>query len=158
MHSLDRKYKLNLHISAATPNAKLFLIKNIHTIKNLGMSAETLIADNVKNKYPYLNDIHLQSFVNIVPFIIIGINNPNLIVSFNVREGNWNQPIATKTRLGWTLFGGDISKTKSLHIHKCECDIQIMSLLKIILQMKIWAFYCQNVLECLTMMNVPLIY
>lgn len=78
--------------------------------------------DKIKNKYYYLKDIPLDGYNNVVPSMIIGVNNPNLISSLKVREGSWHQPVATKTRLGWTLFGVGSKASGKLNFHRCNCD------------------------------------
>ncbi|XP_073821452.1 uncharacterized protein [Musca autumnalis] len=51
-------------------------------------------------------------------------DNWKLAVPLKIREGLWNQPIATKTRLGWTIQGpNDCYRPGSwLNIHHCDCQ------------------------------------
>ncbi|XP_073821397.1 uncharacterized protein [Musca autumnalis] len=51
-------------------------------------------------------------------------DNWKLAVPLKIREGLWNQPIATKTRLGWTIQGpNDCYRQGSwLNIHHCDCE------------------------------------
>ena len=46
--------------------------------------------------------------------ILIGGNVPKACVSWDVREGLDNQPLAVKTSFGWTLFG-------SAEVKKANC-------------------------------------
>lgn len=118
----DDSRRLNLQISAAKPNSKVYPLSNVYIVKNLNLSNETMNAVNVKSKYTYLQNIPLESYENVTPSMIIGVNNPNLISSMRVREGGWHQPVASKTRLGWTLFGGGSAAPGKLNFHKCNCD------------------------------------
>ncbi|XP_075170238.1 uncharacterized protein LOC142242552 [Haematobia irritans] len=122
----DSSRKFDLKISSTHKNAKIFPIKNVHTVKNLNLAAESINVENIKEKYSYLRDIPLIGYANAVPSMIIGVNNPNLIASMKVREGGWNQPVASKTRLGWTIFGGTQKRVFNLNIHKCVCGSDII--------------------------------
>lgn len=117
----DSSKIFDLQISSTKTGSKVYPIKNVHTVKNLNLSTETMVVHDVKGKYPYLEDIPIEGYENVVPSMIIGINNPNLISSLKIREGKWNQPVASKTRLGWTLFGGS-SMTGKLNLHMCTCS------------------------------------
>ncbi|KAL7742127.1 hypothetical protein ACLKA6_018370 [Drosophila palustris] len=122
--------RLNLKISKQCQGAKVFQLKDVHTVKSLGMSAETMEAEKTKMLYPHLKGLPLPSYVKVVPQIIIGVNNPNLISSLKIREGKWQQPIAAKTRLGWTVYGGSRRSEGRLHLHKCQCDQDLHELVK----------------------------
>ena len=56
--------------------------------------------------------------------ILIGANNWKLAVPIKICEGNWQQPIVTKTRFGWTIQGGKINNSTQhmLNIHTCACQ------------------------------------
>ncbi|KAI8116323.1 hypothetical protein CVS40_11600 [Lucilia cuprina] len=50
--------------------------------------------------------------------------NWKLAVPIKVREESWQQPIATKTHLGWTIQGGKTNSSTQhmLNIHTCVCQ------------------------------------
>nr|XP_044248645.1 uncharacterized protein LOC108069676 [Drosophila takahashii] len=122
--------RLDLRISGTSQNSKVFNISNVHTVASLGMTAETMIAEDVKRKYRHLKGIPIKSYKQVVPKMIIGVNNPNLISSLKVREGKWNQPVAAKTRLGWTVYGGSRQRGNRFNFHKCECDSDLHEMVK----------------------------
>ncbi|XP_073839144.1 uncharacterized protein [Musca autumnalis] len=126
----DASRKFDLKISAKH-SSTIYPLKNVHTVKSLNLSPETLLLSDIKQKYPYLADIPLEEYESAVPSMIIGINNPNLISYSKTREGKWHQPVAAKTRLGWTLFGGS-SMVKTLNLHSCACtkDEQLHEVVK----------------------------
>jgi hypothetical protein len=45
---------------------------------------------------------------------LIGVGHSKLGLPFCVRQSTWNQPVATKTRLGWIVHGKD-SKQRAQH-------------------------------------------
>ncbi|XP_058827897.1 uncharacterized protein LOC131687827 [Topomyia yanbarensis] len=57
-------------------------------------------------EYPHLRGIPIESYINVQPRILIGIDNANLTFPLKGREGKMYEPIATKTRLGWIIHGG----------------------------------------------------
>lgn len=77
----------------------------------------------IVKEYPYLKGIPIKSYFNEKPTVLIGANNWNIAVPLRIREGRWNQPIATKTRIGWLIQGpSHTSQNKAwLNIHGCDC-------------------------------------
>ncbi|XP_068150185.1 uncharacterized protein [Drosophila tropicalis] len=122
--------QLNLKISKQGLGNKLFKVNEVCTVKSIGLSAETMIADRIKQRYPHLKNLPIPSFINAMPQMIIGSNNPNLIASLKVREGKWQQPIAAKTRLGWTIYGGSGRSGGGLNLHRCQCDLDLHEMVK----------------------------
>ncbi|XP_068139969.1 uncharacterized protein [Drosophila tropicalis] len=120
----------NLKISKQGLGNKLFKVNEVCTVKSIGLSAETMIADRIKQRYPHLKNLPIPSFINAMPQMIIGSNNPNLIASLKVREGKWQQPIAAKTRLGWTIYGGSGRSGGGLNLHRCQCDLDLHEMVK----------------------------
>ncbi|XP_075150728.1 uncharacterized protein LOC142224831 [Haematobia irritans] len=118
----DSSQRFSLNISSALPNSKIYPINNVYTVRNMNLSPETMFVRDIKNAYPHLKDVPLQDFSNVIPSMIIGVNNPNLISSLKTIEGDWHQPVATKTRLGWTIFGGGSKIFGRLNFHKCGCE------------------------------------
>lgn len=59
-----------------------------------------------------------------MPRILIGLNNWQVGVPLKIREGDSGEPIATKTRLGWTIYGSCSTENSSTfeHFHTCECQ------------------------------------
>ncbi|KAL7725042.1 hypothetical protein ACLKA6_000923 [Drosophila palustris] len=51
--------RLNLKISKQCQGAKVFQLKEVHTVKSLGMSAETMEAEKTKMLYPHLKGLPL---------------------------------------------------------------------------------------------------
>ncbi|XP_065356442.1 uncharacterized protein LOC135950842 [Calliphora vicina] len=92
---------------------------------NSSINFDDIVKDNT-----YLKGLPIQSYTNAKPMVLIGLNNWRLAVPLKIREGGRTQPIATKTRLGWTLqgSGADLNTFSTLNIHTCECDTQYRNL------------------------------
>ncbi|XP_062702256.1 uncharacterized protein LOC134285477 [Aedes albopictus] len=102
-------------------------LNDIRTVKELTLPEQSLNYDELCQRYRYLQGLPIVSYEKAVPRLLIGVNNANLTVPLQVREGRQSEPIAVKTRLGWCIFGGSPKdsthfKTHSLNLHACECE------------------------------------
>ncbi|XP_055528101.1 uncharacterized protein LOC129728164 [Wyeomyia smithii] len=100
-----------------------FALENVRTVRNLGLPSQTLDYNNLSKVFPYLRGLPIESYTNVSPQIIIGLEHARLLTSLKVREGDGCGPIATKTRLGWCLFGRNSpmdTVVEQLHVHAEE--------------------------------------
>ncbi|XP_073821661.1 uncharacterized protein [Musca autumnalis] len=121
--SEDDSVKINIEVSGVKGDSR-FMLHDVRTVKNLELPKQTLNFEDVVKYNPHLKGLPVESYVNAKPTILIGVNNWRVAVPMKIREGGYNQFIATKTRLGWTLQGSgkDVGKIASLNIHTCECE------------------------------------
>ncbi|XP_017468636.1 PREDICTED: uncharacterized protein LOC108360729 [Rhagoletis zephyria] len=120
----DDSQVLDLKISGADAK-KRYVIKDVHTVRKLELPTQTLDARGLQTKYTYLKGLPLPSYINAVPKLLIGLNNSRLGLSLRSREGSDNEPVAEKTRMGWTLKGvtGKQQQRSGYHaFHTCDCD------------------------------------
>ncbi|XP_037828693.1 uncharacterized protein LOC119616432 [Lucilia sericata] len=127
----DDSVKATITISSVTNN-KQFKLNAVHTVNNLGLSPQTIDADEISRRYPYLSKLPIQSYSNAIPAILIGADNWKLAVPLKIREGSWNQPIASKTRLGWALQGNRMKDTDEfrINVHFCDCQKRLHDMVK----------------------------
>lgn len=108
-------------------NNKSYCLTNIRTVENLDLPNQSITFDKLRLKYPYLRDLPIESYENAIPRILIGLNNWHVGVPLKIREGEKGGPIATKSRIGWTVYGTCIDENKSKgkleHFHTCECEL-----------------------------------
>ncbi|XP_058816851.1 uncharacterized protein LOC131680146 [Topomyia yanbarensis] len=103
-------------------SAKQFTIDDIRTVKELTLPEQSLDCGELAQRYRYLQGLPIVSYANAVPRLLIGVNNVNLTVPLQVKEGKKSDPVAVKTRLGWCIFGGSGKEgTHSLNYHACKC-------------------------------------
>ncbi|XP_065365528.1 uncharacterized protein LOC135958553 [Calliphora vicina] len=121
--------KINIEVSSIKNDSR-FTLYDVHTVNNLGLPIQSINFDDIVKDNTYLKGLPIQSYTNAKPMVLIGLNNWRLAVPLKIREGGRTQPIATKTRLGWTLQGSgtDLNKFSTLNIHTCECDTQYRNL------------------------------
>lgn len=77
--------------------------------------------------------VPITPYENAVPKMIIGLNYSKLMVSFHTIEGDWNQPIVCRTRLGWVVQGPNdkeisLTRTNKISLNMCECQLSDKSL------------------------------
>ncbi|XP_055633071.1 uncharacterized protein LOC129773484 [Toxorhynchites rutilus septentrionalis] len=112
---------IQLKISGRGIN-KQFLLKNVHTIRNLNLPTQTLKCSDMQNQFQHLRGLPVADYHNVVPSLLIGLNNTHLIINFKVREGRSIEPVAAKTRLGWSIHGSVRDPENSYehrHVHLC---------------------------------------
>ena len=73
-----------------------------------------------------MRHLPIDMYNNATPKILIGIDNRQLGVPLKIKEGYWNDPVATKTRLGWVIHGEQkgqpVNHHSVHHFHMCECQ------------------------------------
>ncbi|XP_062557202.1 uncharacterized protein LOC134222066 [Armigeres subalbatus] len=82
-----------------------FQLENVRTVRELGLPTQSLNYSELSKIYPHLQCLPVKSFENAKPGMIIGIEHVHLLTSLKIREGSRNEPVATKTRLGWCIYG-----------------------------------------------------
>ncbi|XP_065080890.1 uncharacterized protein LOC135703571 [Ochlerotatus camptorhynchus] len=84
--------------------------------------------EEIAQQYPHCRNLPIGSYTNVRPQILIGLKHASVGLVLKSKEGSLEQPIAVKTRLGWTICGGcDTSNTSNfVHytFHACECSHQ----------------------------------
>ncbi|XP_055623761.1 uncharacterized protein LOC129767164 [Toxorhynchites rutilus septentrionalis] len=121
--------KLDLEISGTGEVQKKYRITGAHTVASLDLFHQTVDMQKLSDQYPYLQGIPIESYKNVQPRLLIGIDNANLTFPLKGREGKMHEPIATKTRLGWIIHGGSetIDALVGYHRHSvqpCPCSEQ----------------------------------
>ena len=123
IRSEDDSVKTNMEVSGDQRDDK-FTLYDVHTVRNLALPIQSLDMNDVIRNHSHLRGLPIKSYTNAKPLILIGLNNWRVAVPIKVKEGGRHEPIATKTRLGWTLQGSgpNLDSFASLNIHFCECE------------------------------------
>lgn len=117
----EKSQRVEVKISGQNSNNDVFILRNVRTVDDLNLPRQSCNVNDIKQQYPYLQNIDIQGYTDIIPEILIGINHWQLGIPLQTREGRWNQPVATLTRLGWIVFGGsthESSRIASLNVHE----------------------------------------
>ncbi|XP_055918648.1 uncharacterized protein LOC129950751 [Eupeodes corollae] len=110
--------KVSMVISGVYEGAKEFEIPVAHTIKELGLPRQTLKYDDLARVHPHLRGLPVNSYIQEQPRIMIGLSDWHLAVPSRTRLAEWNDPVATKCKLGWSVFGSSSSsKSQNINYH-----------------------------------------
>ncbi|XP_065075705.1 uncharacterized protein LOC135699384 [Ochlerotatus camptorhynchus] len=123
---------LALKISGTHGAKQIFELPEVHTVRDLSLPKQSMLVSQLTTKYNYLTGLPLESYDRVSPRILIGMNNCRLGHALRSIEGGENEPIVSKTRLGWLVYGrcemasgastADYSGYHSFHICPCVKD------------------------------------
>ncbi|XP_062704459.1 uncharacterized protein LOC134286801 [Aedes albopictus] len=117
-----KSQRIRLEISGEGKN-ELFSLHDARTVSSLNLPKQTLNYGDLARKYTYLRGLPVTSYEAAVPGILIGSNNASLTATLSLREGQLDDPLASKTRLGWSVYGyfAEGEKATNFTLHVCEC-------------------------------------
>ncbi|XP_055632467.1 uncharacterized protein LOC129772957 [Toxorhynchites rutilus septentrionalis] len=122
--------KLAVDISGVH-DMRTYWIPKVHTVDSLALPQQTLAMEELARHFHHLTALPADSYRNVRPRILIGMDNCRLGHALDSREGRKDEPIAAKTRLGWIVFGPcsiESQTTTSLvahhSLHVCPCTEQ----------------------------------
>ncbi|XP_062554097.1 uncharacterized protein LOC134219387 [Armigeres subalbatus] len=95
---------VQFEISAAGKNRR-HLLQYVRTVESLDLPVQSLEYDDLSRKFDYLKGLPVDSYSTAAPRILIGVDNAKLLLTLKKREGKYCEPVAAKTRLGWTIYG-----------------------------------------------------
>ncbi|XP_058128695.1 uncharacterized protein LOC131292964 [Anopheles ziemanni] len=122
----DESVEVKMTISGVHPSAKIFELAKVHTVRSLSLSEQSACMEELAKRFEHLKGLPIASYDKAVPRILIGIDNGHLGISLKSKEGRVGEPMAEKTRLGWTVFGPALpSTTPPMHslYHICSCEV-----------------------------------
>ncbi|XP_055522671.1 uncharacterized protein LOC129716855 [Wyeomyia smithii] len=120
---------LALKISGIKDTSEVFELPEVHTVQDLSLPKQSVSVSQMVAKFSYLKGLPLEFYENVSPRILIGMNNCRLGSALKSVEGGRNEPMASKTRLGWIVYGlcpMELSRKDSGHngyhsFHICPC-------------------------------------
>ncbi|XP_055633231.1 uncharacterized protein LOC129773617 [Toxorhynchites rutilus septentrionalis] len=96
--------RIHLTIAARETQEK-FVIQNVHTVDNLKLPVQTLRFEEIADKYRHLQGIPMMDYDQATPMILIGLKHIHLFAPLESRIGRPGEPIAVRSKLGWTVYG-----------------------------------------------------
>lgn len=80
-------------------------LKNVYTMDGLELPSQTVDVQLLTRRYPHLKGLPLTDYKHAKPQILIGLQHTRLLVSTDTHQAGESDPVATKTHLGWVVFG-----------------------------------------------------
>jgi transposase InsO family protein len=113
---------ISMKIKGGHDYSKPYSVDNVRTVENLNLQEVTQDADALKRAYPYLRNIPLKSFFKVKPKLLIGNSHFSLIEHLKVVRGGPGEPIAIKSRLGWSVIQPHLRDVvrESHRVHACQ--------------------------------------
>ncbi|XP_062538488.1 uncharacterized protein LOC134206780 [Armigeres subalbatus] len=108
---------IDLLLSGTHSNAKEYQLCGVRTVKELMLPYQSLDMEHMVQRYPHCRKLPIDSYDNIRPRILIGSKHAAVGLVLKSKEGTMDEPIAVKTRLGWTVYGGYNDATSSSFVH-----------------------------------------
>jgi len=107
--------RASIQISGVS-SEKRYWLNNVQTVKNIALPKQTVVMDELRSKYSYLKDLPLETY-STQPMLLIGTNNWKIAVPRRIREGKWNDPIASKCMLDYPA-----NSKRHVSMHHCDCN------------------------------------
>lgn len=102
-----------------------YSMNSVNVVDELNLPEQSLNIDQLKQRFDHLRNLPIQGFEKAVPTLLIGVKHAKLAVPLKTIESNSDGPIATKSRLGWSVHGSTSSSSKgyvNTHgVSKCPC-------------------------------------
>jgi hypothetical protein len=105
--------RVDLEVQGVLIDSPKLLLRNCYAISDLNLASRSLNMNLLKDNFSYLKDVEFESYSNVSPCLLIGSCHASVIESVDkLLEGCENDPVALKTKLGWTVYGGCSSESK----------------------------------------------
>ena len=122
--------EVSLNVSAIGNNKRSYRMQLVRTVKKLDLPEQSINCNQFTAKYTHLKSLPLSSFNPSAPKLIIRMDHYFLTRPLKTIERSMEEPVATKTRLGWVVSGkcdvhDDNRITSSVSVHQvvsCECQ------------------------------------
>jgi hypothetical protein len=98
--------QINMQIQSMEEYAIKYDLNNCFALDDLFLPKRTLNMDKLRKQFPYLLDIPFEGYLDEHPVILIGAPHAHLIEGCELVGGENNGPIAVRTRIGWSVYGG----------------------------------------------------
>ncbi|XP_055589555.1 uncharacterized protein LOC129741792 [Uranotaenia lowii] len=112
--------KIVISISGEMETARFFPIV-AYTIKELDLPKQSLPFKSLAAKYKHLRNLPVLPYTNVTPRVLIGLDNLELFAPLESRVGQYGEPIAVRSLLGWTVYGPRKQRPNRINVHSCDC-------------------------------------
>ncbi|XP_055550466.1 uncharacterized protein LOC129732983 isoform X1 [Wyeomyia smithii] len=124
--SENNSHKVALDISGL--KGKRFHFENVRTVSELQLPPQSLDVKQLQSEYRHLRGVPAQSYRDVRPRLLIGVQHAYATLVRKSREGRVDQPIAINTNLGWTIYAGAPNGQSmsmlhyAYHVKQCNHD------------------------------------
>lgn len=114
---------VSLQISARNNETKKYQLSNVRTIDNLDLPEQSLDSSVITCR-EFLQGLPIMPYNSVKARILIGLDNVKIGVPLEIREDATDDLIASKCKLGWSIYGKSENQSTqhSSIFHICECS------------------------------------
>ncbi|XP_053956131.1 uncharacterized protein LOC128861773 [Anastrepha ludens] len=113
---------VTIGLSSTHETSPRFNLRNIRTVASLDLPKQSLLQE-VLSSHSHLHNLPIEPYARVRATLLLGVDNAKLGVPLKVKEIEGDQLIATKCRLGWSVYGrGEEANALSNWVmHICSC-------------------------------------
>ncbi|XP_054746627.1 uncharacterized protein LOC129251289 [Anastrepha obliqua] len=113
---------VTIGLSSTHETSPRFNLRNIRTVANLDLPKQSLLQE-VLSSHSHLHNLPIEPYAGVRATLLLGVDNAKIGVPLKVKEIEGDQLIATKCRLGWSVYGrGEGANALSNRVmHICSC-------------------------------------
>ena len=122
IHRKENAQRVSIEISSESNPECKYPLDGIRSIQSLHLPPQTFRKEDFIKSFPHLKGVPACDYNNAVPGILIGTDFPKLGVQQRSIEGkDFRGPVASKTRLGWVVYGPGSTKSPDrshMNVHR----------------------------------------
>lgn len=101
--------KVTLELKGLSRESKLLKLENCYAVDNLNLPPRSLDVNRLKRQFPHLENVDFDGYENAIPILLLGSPHAACFEAIEpIKEDGIGKPIAIKTKLGWSIFGGEL--------------------------------------------------
>ncbi|XP_055614659.1 uncharacterized protein LOC129760983 [Uranotaenia lowii] len=106
----------------STNGEKGFKLGNVRTVNQLKLPLQSLDYDEMQKHYPHLRGLPVESYSNVSPGIIIGIEHVHLLTQLKIREGRQDEYMDNVSLHQQISKFYGIEEASTNNVHQSEAD------------------------------------
>lgn len=107
---------------------KKYPLFGVRSVDQLDLASQTVVAAELQERFKHLKGIPIPSFDNVQPKLLIGLKNVSFLTSLSSVIGADDEPVAVKTKLGWTVFGATSDSLEICAVHEMFDNERLMAI------------------------------
>jgi len=117
-------WKVKLKLSGIGHAKEVYELDECYAVQDLNLPPRTLNVEALKKQFPHLRQVPFSSYEDAIPTILLGSTHAYMFEAIEpVIEDGKNKPVAMKSKLGYTIYGGAIEKFQlsySINAHQMK--------------------------------------
>lgn len=107
-----------------------FSLYNARTVTELQLPKQDVRYAEVARRYAHLADVPVDDSPTGVPTVLVGLDNLHLFAPQESRIGRAREPIAVRSKLGWTIYGSEKRRAEAhtyVNVHSVRTGLEEIS-------------------------------